>query len=104
MNDVTLTQHPPHLLCDNYITSSIQKYAVLSHFHGKKAAFMMTVPSDAQQETHLHGVVHREMEASLLMRSLRIKQMGNVQQGRLKMQKKPWKILCREKNILDMCL
>ena len=70
----------------------------------EKSVFMMTVPSDVQQETHLHGVVHREMEASLLMRSLRMEQMCNVQQERLRMQKKPWKILCQEKNILDMCL
>ena len=33
--------HPSHLLCDNYITSSIQKYAVLSHFGGKKAAYFL---------------------------------------------------------------
>ena len=33
--------HPPHPLCDNYITSSIQKYAVLSHFRGKKSAYFL---------------------------------------------------------------
>ena len=36
-NDVTSS--PP--TCDNYITSSIQKYAVLSHFCGKKAAYFL---------------------------------------------------------------
>ena len=39
--NVTMTLHPPHLFCDNYITSSIQKYAVLSHFRGKKAAYFL---------------------------------------------------------------
>ena len=38
---VAMTLHPPHLLCDNYITSSIQKYAVLSHFGGKRAAYFL---------------------------------------------------------------
>ena len=38
-----MTLHPPHLLCDNYITSSIQKYAVLSHFRGKKAAYFFAM-------------------------------------------------------------
>ena len=38
---VAMTLHPPHLLCDNYITSSIKKYAVLSHFRGKKAAYFL---------------------------------------------------------------
>ena len=38
---VAMTLHPPHPLCDNYITSSIQKYAILSHFHGKKAAYFL---------------------------------------------------------------
>ena len=32
---VTMTLHPPHPSCNNNITSSIQKHAVLSHFHGK---------------------------------------------------------------------
>ena len=27
--------------CDNYITPSIQKYAVLSHFRGKKSAYFL---------------------------------------------------------------
>ena len=31
----------PKEFCDNYITSSIQKYAVLSHFRGKKAAYFL---------------------------------------------------------------
>ena len=38
---VTMTLHPPHPSCNNNIPSSIQKHAVLSHFHGKKAAYFL---------------------------------------------------------------
>ena len=29
------------LICSNNVTSTIQKYAVLSHFRGKKAAYFL---------------------------------------------------------------